>query len=114
MTANLQAGTVTVQLRTPSGDVPLGEFALASGQVQGTDQRGISYRGTCTSLLDGVNVELTVTVPAGTRLAGDLRTEAAAEHQLSFYLNQEHLAGTRVKPIRLPGIGSADVVFTIR
>jgi hypothetical protein len=114
MTAKLQDGTVTVHLRTPSGDVPLGEFSLASGEVQGTDQRGISYHGTCTLLLNGVNVELTVAVPAGTRLGGDLRTDAAAERQLSLYLNQEHLAGTRVKPISVAGLGSADLVFTVR
>lgn len=114
MTANLQNGTVTVQLRTPAGDVPLGKFSLSSGHVRGTDQRGISYSGTCTPLGDGVSVELTVTVPAGHKLAEGLFTEAAADHQLSFYLTPEHLAGTRVKPIRLPGLGSADVVFAIR
>ena len=114
MTASLQDGTVTVHLRTPSGEVPLGEFALTSGEVRGTDQRGISYRGTCTPLLNGVNVELTLTVPVGTRLAADLLTDVAAERQLSLYLSEEHLAGTRVKAVNVPGLGSADVVFTVR
>lgn len=113
MTANLQNGTVTVQLRTPAGDISLGEFSLSSGRVKGTDKRGISYHGICTPLQDGISVELTVAVPAGISLAEGLFTDAAAEHQLSLYLTQEQLAGTRVKPIRLPGLGSADVVFAI-
>jgi hypothetical protein len=113
MTANLQDGTVTVLLRSPHGNVLLGDFTVDAGRVHGTDRRGVSYQGTCIPAADGVSVELTMTVPSGTRLTEALLAEEQAEHELSFHLSEEHLAGIQAKPVVVPGLGSADLIFTV-
>jgi len=112
MTVNLESATVEVHLTTPTGDQPLGRFSINAGQVEGTDHRGITYRGTCTPVLDGLNVELTAQIPAGTRAGTALTTEAQSEQKLSFFLNADQLAGRQTKPIVLVGFGLANVRFT--
>ncbi|MGW1092484.1 hypothetical protein ACWD4L_41210 [Streptomyces sp. NPDC002596] len=115
MTVNLESSTVDVHLQTPSGDVSVGRFGLNDGQVTGTDRRGITYRGTCTPMPDGgLNVELTASVPAGTRIGESKVTETDVEHNLAFHLNQEQVAGRQTKAILLSGFGSADVRFEVR
>jgi hypothetical protein len=115
MTVNLENSTVGVYLTSPSGEVALGEFSVDGGQVGGTDHRGIAYRGTCTALPDGsVQVEVTATVPAGTRAGDGSTTEADAEQKLAFFLSPDQVAGRRTKPILLPGFGLADVRFEAR
>ncbi|HEX8094396.1 hypothetical protein [Jatrophihabitans sp.] len=111
MTVNLESSTVEVHLCTPIGDQPLGRFAINAGRVEGTDHRGINYRGTCTPVLDGVNVELTAQIPAGTRAGTSLTTEAASEQRLAFFLNADQVAGRQTKSILLVGFGLADVRF---
>lgn len=113
MTANLQVGIVAVLLRSPHGNVLLGDFTVNAGQVQGTDRRGVSYQGTCTAVADGVNVEVTMTVPSGTRVTKAIVAEEPAHHKLSFHLSEEHLAGIQAKPVTVPGLGSADLMFTV-
>ena len=113
MTVNLESAAVEVYLRTPTGDVPFGRFSLSAGQVEGTDQRGITYRGTCIRVIDLFNVELTASVPAGTRIADDLVTETTEERKLAFCLNLDHVAGEQTKSIMLAGFGSADVRFEV-
>jgi hypothetical protein len=107
-------GAVTLELRTPAGYVPFGEFRLDAGEVEGTDQRGISYRGACAPSSDGLLVTVTASVPAGVRIADGLLTEEPSKHELSFYLDQDHLTGQRTAPIALPGFGAADVRFTVQ
>jgi hypothetical protein len=112
MTVSYESGAVTVHLRTPAGEVPLGQFGVSGGRIEGTDQRGIRYLGTCVPLGDGLYVELTASVPAGTRISEGFATDSPVEHRLNFHLTREHLAGVRTKAIMLPDFGSADVRFT--
>ncbi|MEU9790187.1 hypothetical protein AB0E27_06090 [Streptomyces sparsogenes] len=115
MTANPEKSTVEVHLETPFEEVPLGRFSLHDGQVTGTDRRGITYRGTCTPTPDGgLNVELMVSVPTGTRFREGEVTETDAEQRLAFHLSREQVAGQEAKEILLSGFGSADVRFKVR
>jgi hypothetical protein len=106
-----QVSTVDVYLQTPAGDVSFGRFSLQAGEVEGTDHRGITYRGTYTSASDGLDVELTASVPARTRITEGVATEAHAEQKLSFHLDGDQVAGQRSKTIVLDGFGAADVRF---
>ncbi len=111
---NLESSTVEVHLQTPAGNVPVGRFSLNDGQVSGTDRRGITYRGTCTPMPDGgLNVELTASVPAGTRIREGMVAETDDEQKLTFHLNPEQMTGLQTKDILLPGFGSADVRFEV-
>jgi hypothetical protein len=110
---NLSLG---VYLTAPHGDVELGTFTVTAGAIAGTDQlRGISYSGRCTPTPDGgVDVEVTASVPAGTRVSGAVTTDAVAEHDLTFHLDPEQVAGAKSAPITLPGFGSANVRLEVR
>ena len=115
MTVNLDGATVAVYLEAPTGEVSLGEFSLRDGAVHGTDARGVSYHGNATAVGSGsVNIELTATIPAGTRIGEGLVTDAEEQHALVFFLDDEQVAGRRTKPILLSGLGLADVRFEVR
>jgi hypothetical protein len=114
MTVNLDGASVSVYLTSPDGDISLGKFDVKNGAIDGTDQRGVSYRGTCTPVADGVNVELTATVPAGTRMSEGVAAEGDTQRKLSFFLNADQVAGRSTKPILLTGFGRADVRFQVQ
>jgi hypothetical protein len=103
--------TVDVVAETPHGDVPIGQFHVRSGEVQGRDHRGIDYRGHLSESGSGIHVDLTLSIAAGTRIAEGQVTDADAEHTFAFDLDAEQASGRKPKAIRLPGFGEAHVRF---
>lgn len=108
---NLDSATVEVHLETPLGEVPVGRFVVAAGEVRGTDMRGIEYRGTCSPSGTDVHIALSISIPAGVPIARGQVTAASVDHEINFDLDPQHIAGQKTKTIHLPGFGDAEVRF---
>jgi hypothetical protein len=52
-------------------------------------------------------------VPAGTPIRSGDSSHEDRVHELTFELDEAHLAGRATKPIHLPGFGEANVRFEI-
>jgi hypothetical protein len=108
----VQNGQVRVFLVDPNEEHSFGTFILADGEVSGTGQRGISYKGNYRrSLGGGLEVTVTADIPEGTEVTAGLITEVARSRTLNFHLSPNQIAGVETKAIALIGFGIADVRF---
>jgi hypothetical protein len=117
---DLNSGKVHTDLVAPAAiqsnddNREFGDFTYDAGKVTGADRRGVTYTGSYTQLDDGdVDVTLTASIPAGTKVADGSGHTETSHQNLDFRLDKDQLAGKKSVQLSLSGLGSAELILIV-